>query len=215
MQRRWSDRYADLTGVVFVVLVIPVFFLGGSQPDPDEKLERVLEFWNSNDGALKAGATLEAISCLFLIWFLGSLRSALRRAEGETGHLSAIAYAGGIVLATTFTVLAMIQYAAADSVGKVGAQVTQTLNVLNSEAHFGVNVGLAVLLLATGIVTLRTGVLFAWLGWSAVVIGIVSATPAALFGLLAFLLWTLLVSILLFRRDDRAGAQSSSGSQGS
>jgi hypothetical protein len=46
MQRKGLERYAPLAGVVFVALVMPVFFLGGTQPDPDEKLAKVLDFWN-------------------------------------------------------------------------------------------------------------------------------------------------------------------------
>jgi hypothetical protein len=52
--------------------------------------------------------------------------------------------------------------------------------------------------------------MFAWLDWAALVIGIVSATPAALLGLLAWLLWTVVVSILLFQRGARAVAVTTS-----
>jgi hypothetical protein len=200
MERRGLERFAPLTGVIFVALLVPVFFLGGEPPDADEKLPKVLDFWKDNDTELMIGAGLAAISAVFLLWFVGTLRSALRTAEGGTGRLSAIAYGAGIVLASWIALGASIQFAAADTAGDVAPAVTQTLSVLNSDAFFGFAVGVAALLIATGGLSIRTGFLPTWLGWVSVVIGIVALTPAGFFAFLAWIVWTLVVSWLLYAR---------------
>jgi hypothetical protein len=60
-------------------------------------------------------------------------------------------------------------------------------------------VGAATLLIATGIASLGSRALPAWLAWAALVIGIVALTPLGFFAFLAFLLWTLVTSVVLWR----------------
>jgi hypothetical protein len=200
---RW-ERLAPLTGVVFFVLLIPAFLLGGEPPDADDSTRTVIDFWTSNDDELIIGSIFAALAALFLLWFVGTLRSALRVAEGGTGRLSAIAYGGGLVLVAAAALGAGIQFAAADTAGDVPPAVTQTLSVMNSDVFFPFVVGTLGLLFATGLLTLRTGVLPAWLGWAAIVIGIVGITPAGFFGFIASLVWILVVSIVLYLRQPAA-----------
>jgi hypothetical protein len=40
-----------------------------------------------------------------------------------------------------------------------------------------------------------------WLGWVAIVLAIVTATPAALIGIVALIFWTAIVSVLVWRRS--------------
>jgi hypothetical protein len=200
MERRGLERFAPLTGVVFVALVVPVFFLGGEPPDADEKLPKVLDFWKSNDSELMWGAALAGLAAVFLLWFMGVLRSSLRTAEGGTGRVSTTAYAGGIVLATWIAFLASIQFAAADTAGDVAPAVTQTLSVINSDCFFGFAVGTATIFIAAGGLIIRTGFLPRWLGWISVLLGIAAVTPAGFVSFIGLLLWILAVSIVLFRR---------------
>ena len=206
MERRGLERFAPLTGVVFVVFLIPVFLLGGEPPDADEKLPKVLDFWKDNDTELMIGAGLAAISAVFLLWFVSTLRSALRTAEGGTGRLSAVVYGAGVVLVSWIALGASIQFAAADTAGDVAPEVTQTLSVLNSDAFFGFAVGVAALLIASGGLAIRTGFLPRWLGWLSVVVGIVALTPVGFASFLLWVVWTLVVSVILFRRTPAAAA---------
>jgi hypothetical protein len=130
----------------------------------------------------------------------------LRAAEGGTGRLSAVAFGGGIVLAGAIALAAAIQFAGADTAGDVPPEVTQTLSVMNADLFFGFGIGILALLLATGLVVIGTGVLPTWLGWVAIVIGILSVTPAGFIGFLLWIVWTLVASIVLFLREGAAGA---------
>ena len=197
----WA-RYAPLSGLVAVaLLVVAIVVTGFDSVDSNDSTQKVVDFWTDNDGEQVAGAFIGALATVPFLWFLGSLRSALRTAEGGTGRLSAIAYAGGIVLATTAAVDASIQFAVAESVGDVPPGVTQTLSVLYSDFFLGFPVGVGTLLLAAGLAILRTKVLPVWLGWVAFVLGIVSLTPVGFFAFFVVLAWIAVVSVMLFRQQ--------------
>ena len=55
-----------------------------------------------------------------------------------------------------------------------------------------------------GLVRKTTGGLPAWLGWFALVIGIVSITPLGFFGFLALLVWIVIASVVLFQQESPA-----------
>jgi hypothetical protein len=55
--------------------------------------------------------------------------------------------------------------------------------------------------IASGLAILRGAELPGWLGWAAIAIGIVTATPAGLLGLAALILWTSVVSVLVWKRS--------------
>ena len=197
----WA-RYAPLSGLVAVaLLVVSIVVTGFDSVDSNDSTQKVVDFWSDNDSKQVAGAFIGALATVPLLWFLGSLRSALRTGEGDTGRLSPIAYAGGIVLATTAAVDASIQFAVAESVGDVPPGVTQTLSVLYSDFFLGFPVGVGTLLLAAGLAILRTKVLPVWLGWVAFVLGIVSLTPVGFFAFLVVLAWIAVVSVMLFRQQ--------------
>jgi hypothetical protein len=197
-------RYAPLSGLVFVVLVVASIIVGGfDSVSTDDSTRKVLDYWSDNDSQQIAGAILGALAMVPFLWFLSVLRSTLRLAEGGTGRLAATAYAGGIVLVGFALVDGALQFAVADSVGDVPPGVTQTLSVLYNDFFLGFPVGLGTLMLATALVLLRTRVLPMWLGWFALVLGIASFLgPAGFVAFLVFLVWVAIVSVVLYQRIE-------------
>ncbi len=80
--------------------------------------------------------------------------------------------------------------------------------MLNNDFFFPVAVGGVVAFIATGVGVVRYGGLPRWLGWIAIVIGVLCGTPAGFFALLAALVWIGVASVLLFRG---AGAAAVAG----
>ena len=97
MTRSNLERYAPLTGIVFVVLVVIAAIVGGETPDTGDSTASVVSWWQDNDTAQIWANAIGGWSTIFLVWFGGSLRTALRRTEGEPGRLSVVSF-GGIVL---------------------------------------------------------------------------------------------------------------------
>jgi hypothetical protein len=203
MRQGTLERFAPLSGVLFLLLIIVgPFILTGETPDVDDSTRDVVDFWSDNDTQVIIGSILGTLAAVSLVWFGGVLRTTLRAAEGGTGRLSAVAFGGTLIAAVGILLFASLEFAAADSVNDVPPQVTQTLSVMDSEMFFIAVGGVIVMLLSTAVLTLTTGALPRWLGWAAIVILIVSFTPAGFIGFLAFLLWVAVVGIVIYRAQE-------------
>ena len=60
--------------------------------------------------------------------------------------------------------------------------------------------GIALFMFATGICVLRHGGLPRWLGWAAIVIGVVSVTPVGFIGFVLSFIWVPVAGIVLYMR---------------
>lgn len=205
---RWS-KLAPLTGVVAIVLFIVAGVVGGETPDIDESAEAVVAFYSDDDSAQVASALLLAYGCLFLAFFFGALRLALRGGQPPAGGgLSAVAFAGGLLIVVGLTLFAGLNFTLADAADKIDPTAVQAIHALNSDLFLTVAVGTGVFGWAAGIAILRGGSLLpAPLGWIAIVIGIAAMTPIGFFALLALGLWIVAIAIILWRRDPGAAAR--------
>jgi hypothetical protein len=198
------ERLAPLTGVVFVAIVVAVFAIGGSTPGDHDTAHEVQTFYGKHHDKHMALAFILMLSIPFLLFFVSILRYELRRAGG-TGQLANGAFAGGVLAAAGFGILAFVHLAladAGDSVKTIGT--TQVLNVLDNTDFIPMVAGVGVLVLGAGLSTVRHGGLPRWLGWVAVVIGILAFTPAGFFAFLASGIWIALASILLTQARQSA-----------
>jgi hypothetical protein len=206
-QGRW-ERLAPLTGIVFVAIVFAVFAIGGSTPEEHDGAATVQSFYAHHHDKHSAVAILMAFATPFLVFFASSLRYDLRRAGG-TGQLSSAAFAGGVLAASGFALVATIHLAlanAGESATTLGT--TQTLNVLDNNDFLPAAAGVAVLVFAAGAAVVRHGGLPKWLGLVGIAIGIAVFTPAGFVGFLAAGVWILIASVLLTRA--RHGASKTS-----
>lgn len=203
--QRWP-AWAPLLGIAFVILVVISFAVSGETPDVNDSPQKVLDFYNDNDSSQQFAAALLAWGTVLFLFFLGVLRTTLHAAEGGAARLSSVAFAGGIVLAVGMLSFAGFTFALGDAADHLTPQAAQALNALNSDFFFPLAAGLGTLMIATGICSVRTGALPAWLGWIAILIGIAAITPAGFFGFLAFGLWTIAASIVMWRGGTGAVA---------
>jgi hypothetical protein len=195
-QSTW-ERLAPLTGLVFVAIVVAVFAIGGSTPGDHDSAKQVQDFYGQHHDKHMTLAFIMMISTPFLLFFVSILRYELRRAGG-TGQLANAAFAGGVLAAAGFGILAFVHLAladAGDSAKTIGT--AQALNVLDNNDFLPMAAGMGVLVLAAGLSTVRHGGLPKWLGWVGVVIGVAAFTPAGFFAFLLSGIWVLIVSILL------------------
>ena len=195
-----AKQLVPLSGVLAVVLMIAAFVVGGETPEADDSLSEVVSYYSEHDTDLQIASALLALGGFFFLVFSTTVAGVLRRAQGESGGPSAFSFAGGIVFAVGVTIFAGLGFTAADVVGDVEPSVVQALNALGADMFFTVAVGTGAFLLGAGIATLKSGALPRWLGWAAVVIGVIAITPAGFFGFIALGVWTLIVSVILSLR---------------
>lgn len=204
-------RFAPATGVIAVVLFVIAAIIGGETPDVDVPGEEVLSFYGDDESAQFAGNILGAYGALFLVFFVSVLRSVLGRAEdaqGGPGVASTIAFGGGLLMALGILAFAGFGFTLADGHDSLEPAAAQALNALSGDFFLPLAVGTAAFLLGSAISIIRTGVLPAWLGWVAAVIGVLAVTPIGFFAFLAGLIWILIASVMLFtaRPLEPAGA---------
>jgi hypothetical protein len=207
---RW-ERYAPLTGIAAVVLWILGTYLLEKDDRPEGKDTAAFVAWvNENDTAIIVGAITFGFGVLFFLWLLGSLRASLFAAEGGTGRLATIAFAGGVATAISmlFTVLPHAQ-AAFDKDDISDTSVDALVHM--GDAFFGgVELFSIPLLVATALVTLRFGGLPRWFAWVSLVLALILAIPPiGWLGVIVGLpLWVLLLSVLLYRQHPTASLES-------
>lgn len=201
---------APLAGLVAVALLAAGVFLSSKTPDTVEGGQKILDFYVDNDSEQTASAILLAYGSLFLVLFGGALRSGLRRGEHDVEGPATLAFGGGLVMAVGPLILAGTTVAVTQNGDALDPIAAQAINALIDRIWIiTLLVGQSVLLLASGVAILRGGALPSSLGWVAVVLGVVSATPASLLAFLVTLLWIVVVAVLLARRASRpAGDQA-------
>lgn len=201
-------RWTPLTGVAFAVLLFVGAMVGGGSPNADASAQHVVSYFTTHRGHEQAGIFLLVYALVFGLFFAAALRSYLRaRTDGD--GLGALGLAGMAVLAASGAVAAGITFAAADVPGKISPAAEQALNVLQNDVFFGILVGTGVFLIAHGlaILTIVPAPFPRWLGWAALLFGLVAVTPIGWITLIfALPLWTLIVSVLMLRRPEAGTA---------
>jgi hypothetical protein len=201
MREHRLARYAPLTGVLFVVLVVLAVIIGGETPDNGDSVREIGRFWRDHDTEQIWSSAIGAWGTLFFVWFAASLRSALRKVEEGSARLSTLCFGGAIVGATGLLTALGINFAIADGADDLSGAALKTLTVLSNGFFLPIAVGYAVFFIAAGIVAVRFAVLPVWLAWFTIVLGIVCITPVGFFALLVGMVWILVVSVMLYRRE--------------
>lgn len=91
------------------------------------------------------------------------------------------------------------------SPGSLSPDAAQALNVLALRLVFPVVVGGFVFGLAAGVAVLRSHLLPAWLGWAAIVLGVLA--PIWILQVALLYLWAVVVSIVIYRRTGPVPAE--------
>ena len=142
--------------------------------------------------------------------FLTRLRSDLRRAEGGTGALTALAVGAGVAFAAVWMVSAAAFAAVANAISLRHAPVgdIDLVRVLPPMGRLllllGGGFAGALVLLAAAVVILGTGVFPRWLAWLGIVAAIALLVDVLYRNILPFWGWVLIASVvMLVRRTAR------------
>jgi hypothetical protein len=199
MSQAHRSSLVPLTGAVFVLLFVASFIVVGEAPSADDPVDEIVSFYTESDTEVTIGSLLGALGAVLFLFFVSTLRSYLRTAEGGTGWLSNVAFAGGIVASVGMLIFAGLGFTLADSSDALDPAATQAINALSFDLFFPAAGGILTLLVASGLLSIRTGALPRWLGWAALVIAVAIFTPVGFVAFLASVAWVLVVSIVLVR----------------
>jgi hypothetical protein len=209
-------RAGGLAGVAYVALTVlwAVLLIVADRPGHNSSNDAIADFWG--DSGNRILVLLAAISLslagVALLWFLGSFRVVLRRAEGEPARLATIAFGGGVALAALMFVknsidggLAIALEFEADGF-TLDPDAYRTLRAVFLGLLIHEGIAAAVLIGAASFLVLRTRVFPGWVAWSGLVVALFALLSwfVAGFPLLLVLVWILAVSVLMLSRPNRA-----------
>ncbi len=172
-ETRW-ERFGAASGLGAILTGAAAMLFERGPVSASDPIAKIVAYYVDNQGALRAQALLFVVGAGFFLWFLGSLRCFLSRAEGGSGRLSNLALSAGV--ASTVVTLAALAF----QVGLASAaqDAGQPALIAIMDASFVVaNLPLAVMLLAVAILTFRTAVFPAWLGWLSLLAAVAQLIP--------------------------------------
>ena len=189
-----------LAGVVFAVLAIAAFLVGGETPSMDDSAEKVIDFYKDNKTREYIAAFLLIYSVPFGAIFVAHLHTLLRWSSPRRAFTTMAAIGGG-ALAAGFLGAAAIHLAVTEAVDNdFGPESVRALSALDIDSWPLLAGPMFVLLIGAGAALLASTAMPRWLGWTGLVIGILGFTPAGFFMFVASGLWIIAASIVAHSR---------------
>ncbi|TML44357.1 MAG: hypothetical protein E6G19_09250 [Actinobacteria bacterium] len=209
-------RWASLGGILYVVLfIVGVILMFSGEPDSDASPAKVIAYYSksSHRDKINIGWVVAGLGVFFFVWFLSSLRRAVRRWEGEDGFLTALATIGGAIYATlAFAALAVntgIRTMSDDTYHHtVYPGLIHAADDTSYVMHATGGAGASAMIIAATLAAMRAAVVPKWAGWLGVAAGILALFSIIFFPQAAIALWILIVSGLLFARGRDAQSQT-------
>ncbi len=217
MDDRRYEQIAAGSGFLLIVLSVIGFGFAPTPPGASESAEKVASYFADNHQAILIQSYAGLLLVAVFLWFVGSLRSFLRSAEGGTGRLSALAFGGGVMATTVILITTLVTIVLAHA-SKDGADPA-TIRVVFGLVDVGIpilDIPFAVMFAATGLVALRKHAFPAWLGWLSLALALIYLVLAA--GIFvrggplgsggaitlgvgfAFLVWIIAITVVMIRR---------------
>jgi hypothetical protein len=197
-----GTRIAALTGVIFVVLLVPAVLVTSGSPNSSASAAKVSTYVLAHKNHYSLGALLSTLAVVFGLFFYGYLRGFFREQPGLE-WLAALFFGGAIVFGVGGALAGGIDAALGDSPASLSAASLQLLNTLSEDLNVvAISVGLGVLYLSAGFIIYKSRALPVWLAWVSWLLGLAAASfLLTFFALVATVLWVLYVSILLATRN--------------
>jgi hypothetical protein len=208
-----SERSLALAGIVGVVLLVVSALIQGSPPKPHDSAVEIAKFLVDKQDQIRWAGFIGALGSIVLLGWVGAVWRLLRRAEGDV-PMFAVAATGGAVFALAVVNVSAVLLGVMAIVGPaaLGGGDTRTLYLLTNNLIAVGAMGLALFVGAFATVIIQGGVLPRALGWLGGLIAVVllaagggvASTRDVFFvlgfvGFLAFALWTIVVSVLMYR----------------
>jgi hypothetical protein len=210
-----GTRSGGFVGIAFVALTVlwAIVLATADRPSYNSADDAISEFWSDSGSRrlmLLADLSL-SLAGVALLWFLGSFRVVLRRAEGEPARLATIAFAGGVVLSALLFVKNAIEGGLALALEfeqgfTLDPDVFRAMNAVFLGVLIHEGLAATVLIGAASLLVLRTRVFPRWLGWAGVAVALLALLSWLIPGvpLVLVLAWILVASVLMVRGERTA-----------
>lgn len=214
MTRNSMDRAAAVSGIVAVVLIIISVVLTPIAPDPDAPLKDILSYFSDHHSGVLISAVLSFLSVPTFLLFAGGLRARVGRSAGDGDVALGFVTASAATLVGMVLLNSLLGAALGQWIAGLGDDHTVRAVFVLSNLSFGpLSLGTGTFLLAGAAAVLATRLLPAWLGWWALVFGVIGVVGGCsiiastksgvsvlgLVGLVGFLVFVLGTAIVQLR----------------
>ena len=214
-----SQRLLAVSGVVFAVLfLIGWFASGGDAPDYGAPDQDWTDWADDNQWKSRIGAFAMLLAGFVFLYFAASIRTVLGSAATSvrgSAELARVAFAGGITGMAGMTMAIVMISSATTEGAEANPGVTRAIASASAGPFLLSAMGFAALLMAAGLLTLRSEVFARWTGVVALVgaVSFLVAFAAVLSGLgedsifgfgffpgvLALVIWSISTSVVHYR----------------
>ena len=197
-----SRRLAPLSGIVFVAaLIVGFFVLSSGGPQVTDSAQTIASYYADHHQKAEFVVGVIAVGLVFLAIFIAFLYGHLKAAETSGNLWSTLMLIGGIAGIATFFVAGGVHVAIADGgTHGFGLDAMVALNALDNDMLIAFVFALGLMLIGVAGATITTVALPKWLGWAALVLGILCFTPVWWAGAALGLIWIVTVSIVLSQK---------------
>jgi hypothetical protein len=209
-----KQRWAALSGIVFVVLMLSGAYFVTDVPEADASAQEIAAYLDDSGNLRRniVGAYIWVLGGLAFLGFVAGLRAVLRRAEGEPGTLSSLVFGAGVLFTAVWSVSAATLAAVAYAVEFADAPVSNPdlVRVLPQLGSFLLLLGGGfagiLFVLATSVLAFRTRVFPRWFAWLGILVAIALVVDVAYMNILPLvaLVGVASIALLLMRQDEMA-----------
>jgi hypothetical protein len=203
VNRSSKEWLVPLTGIGFILVLVASFVIVGDEP-PEAKDggQAILDHYSENKDEIMIGSFIGGgLAGVLLIFFFAYVNRLVSAAAQERIMLPVVGIVGAAILATGAAIDSMLQFALAEAADDIEPDAAQAIQAIWDNDFIPFVLGGSLMMLATGLGVVKTGILPKWLGWVAVALGVLMfAGPIGFVGLLVSALWIVVVSVMLSLR---------------
>lgn len=200
------SRWLVWTGPAFAVLFYVVAFaLQGETPGEKASGTEIVDYYNSHTGRTLSAVFLSPLAATLLVLFFSYLRTEVRERKLRSGPGPTVMISGAVLWASALLWGSVLELTLATSADNAQPAVAQTISVLSNMAWLPFIAGIAVTMIGAGMTVLTSRILPSWLGWVALVAGVISLIgPGGFVGWFVSPAWVLVAGLMLALRSTPA-----------
>lgn len=193
---RWLGPLGLGSVVAFVIGF--VILSGNNAPGKNALTADVVSYYQTHGTRETWSLYVVAAGVILAAFFIGGLRSVLRKANLSHSWLADTAFAGGILFIAGFATTGFLQWTLISAARNGQNQLVGNLNFLSQSIQLPAQAGLVVMMAAAGLAILMGSDIPAWLGYVALAVAVVSAIgPIGVLAILATPLWMTLFGFVV------------------
>jgi hypothetical protein len=194
-----SSRWLAWAGPLFTIgFGVIVFALQPSTPGEKASAQRVVNYYEAHQGRTLTSAFMGPLGAILLILFASYVASLARDRADGAGAGPTVLVAGAVVWASGLLLGSTVDLVLASAAHHHQGDIARTFNVLSNDSWIPFIAGIAITMVGAGMTVLRSRIVPVWLGWVALVAGVISLIgPGGFIGFFVAPLWLLVVGIML------------------